>query len=199
MAIKALVAGRLSISRAFGPKTYAPVAVEYQPSTTKTCATPARTHARSLARTHRRPTDERCDVRSAGVADWKTARGGNTERTLTAAAGPSPRDPYRHALTMRPSQKARPFSFFNYRPERPAAARGGERRGRRCVGRRAAPSGRDALRDGREAAADGAERGLFSSFNYLCVYMYELGRLTKETVPQPAAKYIKQCRIALCS
>ena len=35
-------------------------------------------------------------------------------RALTAAAGPSPRDPYRHALTMRPPQKVRPFSFFNY-------------------------------------------------------------------------------------
>ena len=41
----------------------------------------AHTHARTRART----TDgERRDVRSAGVADWKTARGGDTERTLTA-------------------------------------------------------------------------------------------------------------------
>ena len=46
--------------------------------------------------------------------DRITARGGNTERTLTAAAGPSPCDPYRHALTMRPPQKVRPFSFLNY-------------------------------------------------------------------------------------
>ena len=38
-----------------------------------------------------------------------TARGGNTERTLTAAAGPSPCDPYRQTLTMRPSLKARPL------------------------------------------------------------------------------------------
>ena len=53
-------------------------------------------------------------VRSEGVAEWVTARGGNTERTLTAAAGPSPRDPYRHSLEMRPSQKARPFCFLNY-------------------------------------------------------------------------------------
>ena len=30
------------------------------------------------------PIDERYDVRSAGVADWKTSAGGNTERTLTA-------------------------------------------------------------------------------------------------------------------
>ena len=52
---------------------------------------------------------ERRDVRSAGVADWNTARGRNTERTLTAAAGPSPRDPYRHALTMRPPRKVRPL------------------------------------------------------------------------------------------
>ena len=73
---------------------------------------PVCTHARS--RTHGRPTDERRDVRSAGVADWKTARRGSTERTLTAAAGPSPCDPYRHALTMRPPQKVRPFSFLNY-------------------------------------------------------------------------------------
>ena len=66
----------------------------------------ARTHART--RMHgRQPTNERCDVRSAGVADWITARQGNTERTLTAAAGPSPRDPYRHALTMQPPPKVR--------------------------------------------------------------------------------------------
>ena len=65
--------------------------------------------ARSLARTHRRPTDERRDVRSAGMADWITARRGNAERTLTAAAGPSPCDPHRQALTMRPSLNARPL------------------------------------------------------------------------------------------
>ena len=43
------------------------------------------THAR--ARKHARARtndDERRDVRSVGVADWITARGGNTERTLTA-------------------------------------------------------------------------------------------------------------------
>ena len=57
---------------------------------------PACTHARWCKR--RRPTDERRDVRSAGVADWKTARRGNTERKPTAAVGPSPCDPYRHAL-----------------------------------------------------------------------------------------------------
>ena len=45
------------------------------------------------------------------MADWKIARGGNTERTLTAAADPSPCDPYRQALTMRPSLKAPTFSF----------------------------------------------------------------------------------------
>ena len=72
--------------------------------------------ARALARTrtHGRPTNERRDVRSAGVADWITARGGNTEHTLTAAVAPSPRDPYRHALTRRPPQKVWPFSFLNY-------------------------------------------------------------------------------------
>ena len=48
---------------------------------------------------------------SAGLED---CIGGNTERTLTAAAGPSTSDPYRHALTMRPPRKVRPFSFFNY-------------------------------------------------------------------------------------
>ena len=73
---------------------------------------PACTHARS--RTHGRQTNEGRDVRSAGVADWITALGRNTERTLTAAAGPSPRDPYRHALTMQPPQKVRPFRFLNY-------------------------------------------------------------------------------------
>ena len=41
------------------------------------------THARA-ARARTTPSDERYDVRSAGVADWKTARRGNTERTLTA-------------------------------------------------------------------------------------------------------------------
>ena len=41
------------------------------------------THARA-ARTQTKPNDERYDVRSAGVADWKTAARGNTERTLTA-------------------------------------------------------------------------------------------------------------------
>ena len=79
-------------------------------------ATSARMHARSLA--HARTTDERTKRRAvqrpAGVADWETSLGGNTERTLTAAAGPSPRDPYRHALTMRPPRKARPFGFLNY-------------------------------------------------------------------------------------
>ena len=72
----------------------------------------AHTHART--HTHRRPTNERCEVRSAGVADWKTARRGDTERTLTAAAGPSPRAPYRHALAVRSPRKVRPFGFLNY-------------------------------------------------------------------------------------
>ena len=72
---------------------------------------PACTHARS--RTHGRQTNERRDGRSAGVADWITALGGNTERTLTAAAGPSPRDPYRHAFTMRSPLKVRPLVFFD--------------------------------------------------------------------------------------
>ena len=46
-----------------------------------------RTHTHAHARTHARARttdDERFDVRSARVADWKTARGGGTERTLTA-------------------------------------------------------------------------------------------------------------------
>ena len=73
---------------------------------------PVCTHARS--RKHERPTNERRDVRSADVADWITARRGNTGRTLTAAAGPSPCDPYRHALKMRPPPKAQPISFLNY-------------------------------------------------------------------------------------
>ena len=49
---------------------------------------------------HFERTTQRADVRSASVADWNwnTAQGGNTERTLTAVAGPSPRGPYRHAL-----------------------------------------------------------------------------------------------------
>ena len=34
--------------------------------------------------------DERRDVRSAGVADWKTSRRGNTERTLTPACRRAP-------------------------------------------------------------------------------------------------------------
>ena len=92
----------------------APARVHARPLFLSTCyalrcapRSPARTHARWCTR--RRPTDERRDVRSAGVADWKTARGGNTERTLTAAAGPSPCGPYRHALPMRPSLKVRPL------------------------------------------------------------------------------------------
>ena len=36
------------------------------------------------------------------------------QNDLTAATGPPPRDPYRHALTIQPPQKARPFSFLNY-------------------------------------------------------------------------------------
>ena len=74
-------------------------------------AAPARMQF-SCASTDDRRTDERCDEQSAGVADWITARRGNTERTLTAAAGPSPCDPYRHSLAMRPSQKARPLLFL---------------------------------------------------------------------------------------
>ena len=75
---------------------------------------PARARRRLLsqfsrASTHGRPTNERCDEWSAGVADWVTARRGNTERTLTAVAGFSPRDPYRHSLAMRPPRKVRPF------------------------------------------------------------------------------------------
>ena len=46
------------------------------------------------------------------MADWITARRGNTERTLTAAAPPPPRDPYRHALTMRPPPKGPAFLFL---------------------------------------------------------------------------------------
>ena len=67
--------------------------------------------ARTCARAAHAPMsdDERHDVRSAGVADWKTAEQGNTERMLTAEVGPSSCDPYRHALTRRPPRKARPF------------------------------------------------------------------------------------------
>ena len=72
-------------------------------------ATPARNQKPARSRAHQRSTDGRRDVRSAGMADWKTALRGNTERTLTAAAGPPPRDPYRQALTMRPSLRARPL------------------------------------------------------------------------------------------
>ena len=68
-------------------------------------ATPARTCARAA---HAPTTDdERRDVRSAGVADWKTAERENTERTLTAEAPPPSCDPYRHALTRRPPRKVR--------------------------------------------------------------------------------------------
>ena len=49
--------------------------------------------------------DERHDVRSAGVADWKTAEQGNTERTLTAEVGPSSCDPHTIAT---PLQGGRP-------------------------------------------------------------------------------------------
>ena len=46
-----------------------------------------RQHTRARERTI---DDGRCDVRSAGVADWITVQRGNTEHTLAAAAGPSP-------------------------------------------------------------------------------------------------------------
>ena len=48
------------------------------------------------------------------MADWNTARGGNAECTLTAATGPSPRDPYRQALynTAGPSLKVRPLVSY---------------------------------------------------------------------------------------
>ena len=52
--------------------THAPAALRHA------CAR-AHTHARA-----RTTDDERRDVRPAGVADWKTARGGGTERALTA-------------------------------------------------------------------------------------------------------------------
>ena len=72
---------------------------------------PARKNPLASARIEdRRTNDATCGPQAAaGMADWKTALGGNTERTLTAAAGPSPRDPYRQALTMRPSLKVRPL------------------------------------------------------------------------------------------
>ena len=76
----------------------------------------ARPHARALASAHtdgRRTNDATC-----GPQAWLTGSlhegGDTTERMLTAAAGPSPRDPYRHALAMRPPRKVRPFSFLNY-------------------------------------------------------------------------------------
>ena len=81
--------------------------------------------------------DERRDVRSAVVADWNTARGGNTERALTAAVGPPPRDPYRHALTMRPPQKVRPFFCFLNNYHCTGGAGGYTARQARCVTHRA--------------------------------------------------------------
>ena len=74
-----------------------------------------RTHTPARARTHARARttdDERRDVRSSGVADWIAVRRGNTERTLTTEAGPSPCDPYRHALARRPPRKAPAFLFL---------------------------------------------------------------------------------------
>ena len=44
--------------------------------------------SRNFAAPARTTDDERRDVRSAGVADWKNAERGNTERTLTAEAPP---------------------------------------------------------------------------------------------------------------
>ena len=66
------------------------------------------------------------------MADWITARGGNTEHTLTAAAGPSPCDPYRHSLAMRPPRKVRPFYFLNYYTKQ-AKPRDGHFRSSPCV------------------------------------------------------------------
>ena len=51
------------------------------------------------------------------MADWITARRGNTERTLTAAAGPSPCDPYRQAHYNAAVPKGPAFSFLNYSSE----------------------------------------------------------------------------------
>ena len=64
---------------------------------------PRRPHARTFASP--RTDDRRTNDSTCGPQAWLA----DTERTLTAAAGPSPRDPYRHALAMRPPQKARPF------------------------------------------------------------------------------------------
>ena len=58
-----------------------------------------------------RTDDRRTNDATCGPQAWLTgslhdARRGNAERTLTALADPSPRDPYRHALAMRPSLRA---------------------------------------------------------------------------------------------
>ena len=77
----------------------------------------ARARTRALARTRtngRRRTTRRAVRRRAWLTGSLHEGGGDTERTLTAEAGPSHRDPYRHALTRRPPRKARPFCFLNY-------------------------------------------------------------------------------------
>ena len=113
----AVVASRRRAGRWSSPPAPRRAALALLPLVSRTRTTPP--PFETLPRQHARttdcvPTNERCDERSAGVADWKTARGGNTERTLTAAAPPPPRDPYRHSLAMRPPRKVRSFCFFNY-------------------------------------------------------------------------------------
>ena len=76
------------------------------------CATLARTHARTHARA-RTTDDEQRDVRSADVADWNTARGGEYGAYAHRCGGPLSLRP----LSPRPCKAAAPkgpaFCFLN--------------------------------------------------------------------------------------
>ena len=102
------------------------------------CATPA--HARTLARActdDNRRTNERCDVRSAGVADWITARRGGYGAYAHRCGGPLSSRP----LSPRPYNTATPkgpaFSFLNYLGGRQRKEEGSGKlsEGHKCCGK----------------------------------------------------------------
>ena len=76
---------------------------------------PRRPHARKFASP--RTDDRRTNDAACGPQAWLTGRlhyGGIRSVRSPLRRPPPTRFPYRHALTMRPLQKVRPFSFLNY-------------------------------------------------------------------------------------
>ena len=89
------------------------------------CATPSRTHARTTHVRARTTDDERRDVRSAGVADWTTARGG-----VRSVRSPLRRAPLLATPIATPLQGGRPErSSLLYPAERERAQRSRQRLG----------------------------------------------------------------------